>query len=103
MIWRPKVAHEERQRLRDAVPRTGLATPFRSTTVLEIARTAFAIARAGLVRRGIRDAQGNDETRFLEPVEAILREGMSPAQEMLARYHGSWHGSLTPLYTEYAF
>ena len=94
---------EERQALRDAVPRTGLATPFRNATVLEPARAALAIARAGLVRRALRDAQGNDETRFLEPVEDILRNGLSPAQEMLARYHGPWRQSLAPLYTEYAF
>jgi glutamate--cysteine ligase len=71
--------------------------------VLEVARAALAIARAGLARRGLRDAQGKDETRFLEPVEAILRDGLSPAQEMLARYDGPWRRSLAPLYTEYAF
>jgi glutamate--cysteine ligase len=94
---------EERQALRDAVPRTGLQTPFRGGSVLEVARAALAISRAGLVRRGRTDASGNDETRFLEPVEWILREGMSPAQEMLARYEGPWGGDVTPMFTEYAF
>jgi glutamate--cysteine ligase len=94
---------EERQGLRDAVPRTGLQTPFRSGSVLDIARTALAIAKAGLARRGLRDAAGNDEGRFLEPVEVILRDGASPAQKMLARYRGPWGGSLNPLYKEYAF
>jgi glutamate--cysteine ligase len=94
---------EERQTLRDEVPRTGLNTPFRGARVLEVARAALAIARAGLARRGLRDAQDKDETRFLEPVEAILRDGLSPAQEMLARYDGPWRRSLAPLYTEYAF
>jgi glutamate--cysteine ligase len=94
---------EERQALRDSVPRTGLATPFRSTSVLELARTSLAIASAGLSRRAIVDARGHDETRFLAPVEAILRDGMTPAQEMLARYEGAWAGRVAPLYTEYAF
>jgi glutamate--cysteine ligase len=94
---------EERQALRDSVPRAGLVTPFRGGTVLDVAREALAIARAGLARRGLNDAQGNDETRFLEPVEAILRVGLSPAQEMLARYDGTWGRSVTPLFTEYAF
>jgi glutamate--cysteine ligase len=93
----------ERQALRDAVPRTGLRTPFRRGTVLDVAREAVAIARAGLARRALKDAQGNDETRFLDPVEAIVREGMSPAQEMLARYEGAWSRSVAPLFTEYAF
>jgi glutamate--cysteine ligase len=94
---------EERQALRDAVPRTGLNTPFRATSVLALARAALAIARDGLARRAILDGQGRDERRFLEPVEAILRDGVSPAEEMLARYRGAWGGSVAPLYAEYAF
>jgi glutamate--cysteine ligase len=94
---------EERQALRDAVPRTGLATPLRGRTVLEVAREMLAIARGGLARRAFKDSRGIDETRFLEPVEAILRQGMSPAQEMLARYESTWRRSVAPLFTEYAF
>jgi glutamate--cysteine ligase len=71
--------------------------------VLEIARAALAIAKAGLERRGIVDRQGYDETRFLAPVEEVLSEGVSPAQEMLARYETIWAGRVTPLYREYAF
>jgi glutamate--cysteine ligase len=93
----------ERQALRDAVPRTGLRTPFRQTTVLEVARQVLAIASAGLKRRAFLDAQGRDETRFLEPVEAILREGCTLAEEMLARFQREWRGSTAPLFTEYAF
>jgi glutamate--cysteine ligase len=94
---------EERQALRDAVPRTGLATPLRGRTVLEVGREMLAIARGGLARRAFKDSRGIDETRFLEPVEAILRQGMSPAQEMLARYESTWRRSVAPLFTEYAF
>ena len=94
---------EERQWLRDAVPRTALRTSFRRTTVLEMSRRALAIARAGLVRRARLDQQGQDETKFLEPIETVLREGCSPAEEMLARYEGDWGRSTAPLFTEFAF
>jgi glutamate--cysteine ligase len=94
---------EERQRLRDAVPRTALQTPFRSTKVLDIAREALSISLAGLKRRRLLDAQGRDEARFLEPVEAILRNGCTPAEEMLARYDGKWGRSTAPMFTEFAF
>ncbi|HZT47276.1 MAG TPA: glutamate--cysteine ligase [Hyphomicrobiaceae bacterium] len=94
---------EERQRLRDAVPRTALRTRFRDTTVLEVARQVLAIARAGLSRRGFTNAKGEDEAIFLEPLEAILRDGLTPADEILFRYERDWGRRTAPLFTDYAF
>ena len=94
---------EERQGLRDAIPKTALRTPFRRTSVLELARQTLAISRAGLKRRALEDAGGADETKFLEPVEAILANGRTFAEEMLARYDGEWGRSVDPLFREYAF
>ncbi len=94
---------EERQGLRNGVPRTALKTPFRNTTVLELARQVVAISRAGLKRRAYENAKGEDEGIFLEPVEAILRNGMTPAEEILERYERDWDRRTAPLYREYAF
>ena len=94
---------EERQGLRDAVPRTALHTPFRRGTLLDVARSALAISKAGLQRRGRRDTQGRDETKFLEPIEMILREGCTPAEEMLKRYENEWGKSVAPMFTEFGF
>ena len=94
---------KERQGLRDAIPKTALRTPFRRTSVLELARQTLAISRAGLKRRALEDAGGADETKFLEPVEAILANGRTFAEEMLARYDGEWGRSVDPLFREYAF
>ena len=102
-VWQRAPTAEERQALRDAVPRTALHTPIRKTTTLEIARQALAISKAGLKRRALLDAEGRDEQRFLEPVEIILREGCAPADELLSRYEGAWGGSTAPLFTEYSF
>jgi glutamate--cysteine ligase len=94
---------EERQGLRDAVPRTALHTRFRRTDVLELARQTLAIARSGLERRVRTNADGEDERKFLEPVEAILGSGSTPAEEMLSRYETEWGRSTDPLFREYAF
>jgi glutamate--cysteine ligase len=94
---------EERQGLRDAVPRSGLKTPFRRSTVLELARQVLAISTAGLKQRGFVDANGDTEARFLAPVEGILASGSTPAEEMLARYETEWGRSTDPLFREYAF
>ena len=93
----------ERQALRDLVPKLALQAPVHGTTALEVARQAIAIAHAGLTRRAYRNPSGQDETLFLEPVEAIVQQGCTPADEMLQRYETVWARSTDPLFTEFAF
>src|ERR1700737_884903 len=73
---------QERQQLRDDVPRRGFSAVVRGVTVLDLARTCVDIARHGLARRDRNDANGCDETRFLEPVEEYLERGITPAEEL---------------------
>jgi glutamate--cysteine ligase len=93
----------DRQGLRDLVPRLALAAPIHGTTAWQIARQATALAHAGLARRARHNNKGQDETIFLEPVEAIIKGGLTPAQEMLERYETVWSRSTDPLFTEFAF
>ena len=94
---------EERQALREEVPKSALRTRLRSGTVLDVARQTMAIAKSGLQRRAILNAKGADESIFLEPIEAILKEGCTPAEEMLLRFEREWGGRIDPLFVEYAF
>ena len=94
---------EERQALRDGVPRTALKTPFRHGRVLDIARQAVAISREGLRRRNNRDEICGQEAEFLAPVERIVESGQTPADELLARYHDAWGGDVRKVFREYAF
>lgn len=89
----------ERQQLRDAVPKTALATPFRSGTVLDIAAEIVALAKAGLARRAEVD-NGKDETIFLAPLEETIALKKTPAERWLDRYHGEWGGDLTRIFDE---
>src|SRR5581483_6876919 len=66
---------EERQALRNNVPRTALKTPFRNRKVLDIARDAVALARAGLERRAKLNREGSDETIHLAYLEEIVASG----------------------------
>jgi glutamate--cysteine ligase len=91
---------EERESLRRAVPKTALATPFRKGTVHDIAREALAIARSGLTARARRGAGGEDETRYLEPLDAIMERGTTEAEELLKRYHGAWRGDVRRVFEE---
>jgi glutamate--cysteine ligase len=93
----------ERQQLRDDVTRQGLKAAIRGRSMHEIATEVLALARKGLERRARRNAQGRDEAHYLEPLEEIVRRGKAPAEELLEKYHGSWGGSVDPVYQEYAY
>jgi glutamate--cysteine ligase len=94
---------QERQKLRDEVPRIGFRATVRGRSLLDITRECLGLARAGLTRRNRRDAGGADETRYLEPLDLIAERGVTPAEELLASYHGRWGGSVAPIYTECAY
>lgn len=94
---------EERQMLRDDVPRTALHTPFRDGTALDVAREAVKIAKAGLRERARPDGLGDDETPFLSVVEEIVESGRTPAELLLDLYHGRWNGSVEPVFEEFAY
>lgn len=94
---------EERQTLRDRVPTTALATPFRNRTVLEIARDAVALSRDGLARRRRLNRHGVDETVYLEPLEETLALGRTPAELLLDKLSGPWAGDLGRVFDDYAY
>jgi glutamate--cysteine ligase len=95
-------AHE-RQALRDDVPHLGFKARIRDRYLFEIARECLALAHAGLRRRARVDHDGRDETRHLEPLDRIIESGKTPAEELLEKFNGAWHGSVEPAYDEYAF
>jgi glutamate--cysteine ligase len=91
---------EARQKLRDEAPRLGFAAEIGGRTVREVARDMLALARGGLARRGRRDAQGRDETRYLDPLDAIVESGVEPARVWLERFAGAWGRSVDPVFAE---
>jgi glutamate--cysteine ligase len=94
---------EERQTLRDSVPRTALATRFRNRNVLEIAKEVVAIARDGLKRRAVAGNGIADETCYLGPLEETLALGYTPAENLLRQYETRWGRSVDPLFEEQVY
>jgi glutamate--cysteine ligase len=93
----------ERQKLRDDVPRLGFKATIRGRSLLEISKQTLALAEQGLVRRKKLDQNGRDETRYLRPLQEIVARGITPAEELLEKYRGSWKGSVEPIFDEYAY
>ncbi|MDE3114714.1 MAG: glutamate--cysteine ligase [Pseudomonadota bacterium] len=99
---------EERQAMRDSVPRQAFATPFRGRTVRDLAREMLEISSAGLKRRAVGegaglDAAGMSEDGFLNPLRVLVERGYTRADELLRRYREDWKGDIAPLFREYNF
>jgi hypothetical protein len=73
-----------------------------STVTLDL-KDVLALARRGLERRNRRNAQGRDETQYLEPLDEIVDRFRTPAEELLEKYKGPWGGSVEPVFHEYAY
>ena len=93
----------ERHVLRDGVPRHALKLPFRNGTLRDLALEALKISAAGLQRRARSNASGADESVFLSPLIEIVEANETPAERKLALFHGSWNGSVDPVFREYAY
>ena len=95
---------EDRQTLRDAVPRLALDAPLPGGGKLrDIAAEVLDIAHAGLAARGRGNFAGDNETGFLTPLREIVRAGKVPAEVLLERYHGEWGGDVSKVYDELSF
>ncbi len=94
---------EERQKLRDEVPKLGFKARIRQWSVLNLAKETLKLAEQGLARRRKHDRAGHDETRYLRPIQEFVARGITPAEELLEKFHGPWKGSVDPIYKEYAY
>ncbi len=92
---------EQRQAMRDDVPRLGLGARAGRWPLAEIAREVLTLARKGLARRARLDAAGQDETVFLKPLEAIVDTGRTEAQRLLELYDGPWKRQVEPVFTSH--
>lgn len=94
---------DERQALRDAVPREGLAARIAGRSVLEIARDALRLSSEGLAARARLNVFGDDERTHLAPILRVAEEAKSLAETLLEKFAGPWGGSVEPAFEELAY
>jgi len=96
---------ETREAMRVAASVDGLAANTHGVKMHDLAREVVALAEAGLKARALPGAGGMvpDETHFLNALKDSLETGQTPADELLARYHGDWQGDLTRIYADYSY
>jgi glutamate--cysteine ligase len=95
---------EEREKLRRDVPKLALdaITPD-GERMGDFAGRVLEIAAAGLTARAQLNSAGDNEGGFLDPLRDVLSTGMTPADRLLARYHGEWNGDVSHMYEEFSF
>ena len=98
-----KWSAQDRQNLRDAVPRDALAATINGQSVHDIAREVVAISTQGLANRNRKNGAGETETKFLDPIAEIAETGMTVADKLLAQYHGAWNGDITQVFNAARF
>ncbi len=94
--------HPDFLAMREAVPRRGLDTPWKSGTLRDLARQILPMARRGLQARGLRDAYGRIESDYLVPLEQIASGGPTQAERWLQRFGTTWQGKADSIFLEAA-
>ncbi len=96
-------AVEDHERLRRDVTRLGLRAEVAGRSVRDVAVDLVNIAREGLKSRARFSGGMVDERGYLSELEDIADSGVSPADRLLALYHGEWQGDLTRMYRDFAY
>jgi glutamate--cysteine ligase len=94
---------EERNHLRDNVPKMGFKVPFRDHSLRELALEALKISGMGLQRRNQLNKTGASEAVFIEPLIEFAMANQTPAERKLELYYGAWNQSVDPVFREFAY
>ena len=89
---------DQRQELRDAVPRQALAARIAGRDLKAVATEILAIAAEGLSRRARLNAAGQDERIYLTPLQDMAASGETLAEHLLRDFKNDWDGALTPAF-----
>ncbi|HEX8215188.1 MAG TPA: glutamate--cysteine ligase [Allosphingosinicella sp.] len=95
---------EERQVLRDSVPKLGLKAEVPGGgTLQQLGKRILDIAEGGLNARARLNSAGDNESGFIDPLREIVASGRTPAEMLLERYRGEWNGDVSRIYEEQSF
>jgi glutamate--cysteine ligase len=97
--WKP----ESREKLRLDSIKLGLKADIEGRSARDVAVDMVAIAKEGLKRRARVGADGADETGFRSELEEIADSGITPAERLLALYHGPWKSDVSHAFEDCAY
>ena len=89
---------DDRQTLRESVPKEGLQATIRGRSVQDIAAQCLDIARATLNGRAHLNGHGENETVFLQPLDECVRTGQNNADRLIDLYKTEWDEDVSHAY-----
>jgi len=96
---------ETRENLRVMASVAGIHGEVEGRPLRDLAGEVLEIAHEGLKARAVVEPGGPlvDETSYLRALEETVATGVSPSDELLARYNGDWKGDLSRIYDDYSY
>lgn len=85
---------EEKTGLERGVAKQGYRTPFRSESIQELALWMLELSREGLERRDRCNEAGENESRFLTPLQTAAESGQTFAEVLVQRFSSQWQGDI---------
>jgi len=94
---------DERQQLRQDVPKEALKARIKGRTVRAIAQDVLAIARATLDKRNLTGCRNLTESRFLDVLDEIVEFGETQSDVLLELYEGRWQGDVSHVFRDFSY
>ncbi|MDA3933946.1 MAG: glutamate--cysteine ligase [Gammaproteobacteria bacterium] len=85
------------------VSREGLRATVDGRPLLELAQEVFELVEQGLQARAISNADGQDESIYLQSVRDAIVRGESPARHKLRLYENEWGRNIDPIFDQFAY
>ncbi|PHR94451.1 MAG: glutamate--cysteine ligase [Robiginitomaculum sp.] len=98
--WVKDWSEEERDQMRNDVPKYGLQTKFRNQTLQDLVKIALGLSRTGLKARQQFNGHGELETIFLNDLDQMAESGKSNADILIEKYNGEWDGDILRAYQD---
>ncbi len=69
----------------------------------DLAKQVLAISRKGLNARAKLSVAGDNESGFLQELDRMADRGVTPAEDLLGRYHGRWNQDVRHVFEDEAY
>ncbi|MGY9052059.1 MAG: glutamate--cysteine ligase [Rhodobacterales bacterium] len=96
---------EIREEMRIKASVDGLQATIGDIKMIDLVSEVLKLSQAGLTERARSGAGGiiPNEAHFLNALQESVDTGMTPADELLEKYHGEWDGDIKQIYSDFSY